>query len=125
MRKELTQSKLGQLQVLKGKLLLIKDKIMVIKDFTIETETVTPKKTFFNRHPKPYEIVYLTGIEIWGYNSEGKFWGTMDEDYCSLFIRIYNLYYLREQWEKLKESLALLDFEVVHKSKVKEEVEPK
>jgi hypothetical protein len=63
--------------------------------------------------------VYLTDIELWGYNTDDFFWGTFPEENISTFLYFYNLMRLRTNYEQfIKKPLMELGFEI---TKIKEE----
>jgi hypothetical protein len=120
MKHEISNETLNTLSSLKMKALLVESQLCLIQEYTIERLTEIPKKTWLNRHPEPKKKIYLTSIKIWSYNEEGKFLGTLDEEYCYHFILRFNLYYYRNKWVALKEALNALGYDIV-KAEKKEE----
>lgn len=67
------------------------------------------KKSFINQ-----ENIYLTDIELWGYNTVDFFWGTFNEDDISVFLYTYDLIRLRNNYEQfIKKPLQELGFEII------------
>jgi hypothetical protein len=112
MRQPISVETLNMLSSLKMKGLLFKDRLMLLQDYAIERVTETPKKSLFNRHPEPQEKIYLTGMKLWGYNEDGKFLGTINDDMCNHLILHYNFYDFRRKYEVLKESFNALGFDI-------------
>lgn len=94
-------------------MLLIEGRPTLIQDYTIERVKETPKKSWYNRHPEPKETIYLTGIKVWGYNEDGKFLGTLNEEHFYHVITIYDLYYYRKKWISVKEALNAFGFDII------------
>lgn len=117
MRHSITTNTLNMLSTLKMKALLIEGRFTLIENYTVERVVETPKKTWYNRHPEPKEIIYLTGIKVWGYNEDGKFLGTLDEDYFYHILTIYDLYYYRKKYVALKEALNALGYDILKMEK--------
>lgn len=109
---EISQSTKTQLGILKDKMLMRDGVLYKITDFEIETVTVTPEKTFFNRNPKPKTQLILKSIRILGYNSEGRFLGTFDEGACRRLVTWFDLYYFRNNWINFNEQLQAFGLEV-------------
>lgn len=123
MRHEISTETLNILSSLKMKALLVEGRLILIQEYSIERVTETAKKTWLNRHPEPKEIIYLTGIKVWGYNEDGKFLGTLNEEYVYHLILCYNLYYYRKKWVALKEALNALGYDIVKVEKKEESKE--
>lgn len=121
MRHEISIQTLNMLSSLKMKGLLYRERLLLIQDYTIERVTETPKKSLFNRHPEPFEVIYLTGMKLWGYNEDGKFLGTFNDGLCIHLIEYYNFYDMRKKYEILKEALNLLGFDILRIETLKTE----
>jgi len=119
MREKISPSTASMLDVLKNRLLLMDNHLMVIRDFIIEEGIETPKKSFFNRNPKPQTVLYLTRLNIQGYNDNGKFWGSYNDDDALHMIVWFDMYRFRNNWETVIESLKKLGFEITTKSNTK------
>jgi len=94
---------------LKNEKLLTDGVIFIIKDFTVVTETVEPKKTFFSRNPKPIEKHYVTDMELISYNPDLKFVGTYNEEFICTFLTLYDLIKLRHSWVAFEEQLNAIN----------------
>lgn len=113
MREVINQKILTTLKTLKNKLILDDyNTLYVIKDFKYVKEMSVPKKPIFGGEAVSKEKIILTEIKIIGYNGDGKFMGTFNEDWCTTFIATRNLYYYRNNWEKFKEQLKAFGFKV-------------
>jgi len=97
------------------KLFLFRKQILVISDFKTITETITPKRTLFNRHPEPKEVIILTNLTIMGYNPKGGFVGTFSDDWPLEFIEYaaYALDRYRLDWMSIKQQLKAFGFDIV------------
>ena len=115
MKKLLTPELKTELEVLKRKLLFVSriNAIFVIHDYKIETLTETKTTGFFKKKKEEIKTEYITSLELWTYNSKGKFLGVMNENATEDFIGWYNLYSLRQNFENLKEELAAFGYEIV------------
>ena len=109
---ELSQSAVSQLSVLKGKFLMRDNVLYKITDYKIEEVITTPKKSWYNKNPKPETKKILKNVRILGYNSEGRFLGTFDENGCRRLLNFFELYYLRNNWITLLEGLHAFGFEI-------------
>jgi hypothetical protein len=121
MREQISPSTATMLNVLKDKLLLMNDHLIVIRDFIIEEIIETPKKSFFNRNPQSQIVLYLTRLNIQGYNSDGRFWGSHNDDDALHMIVWFDMYRFRNNWELIIESLEKTGFEITIKGKTPKE----
>jgi len=86
-------------------------------------QALPPNTTVFKRrkHNKqaPKEKFYITKLEVNGYNADGKFVGTYNDEWCARIIGMqddehstFNIYKLRKAWEKMQEQIdALTQYE--------------
>jgi hypothetical protein len=108
---------LKELEYVKAKMLFVPKggKFVLLSSFETkeQTDCVIIKKWFKKSFVKQEYNVYLTDIKLWGYNTEGCFWGTFQEDSIYTFLYYYNLMQLRINYERsIKTPLKELGFEI-------------
>ena len=83
------------------------------------------------KHKKnaPKETYYITSLEVNGYNPDGKFVGTYNDDWCERIIAQQNddlsdfsVYKLRKAWEAMQEQIDALS---AYEKELKMEAEAK
>jgi hypothetical protein len=112
---EISKEKLEQLNDLKGKFLFIKDfsKFYFIGEFKYEKRDVVVNKRNFFRFLKSSVIeerIFITRINIFSFNDNYNFWGTLSDP--SIFLT-NDMYKLRNDYIKcIKTPLEKLGFEI-------------
>ena len=115
---EITAEQLSQLITVKMQMLALsstnKTHLMIITDFeTIEVE----KKHWYGTRKK----IMLTAIDLFGWNTEGKFWGLHDDEAIKKMFWLFDLYKLRQNYvDNIKLPIEALGFEIIKKSKEEE-----
>jgi hypothetical protein len=56
--------------------------------------------------------IYLTELSIIGYNTKGRFLGTLSDEAAFRLVYIYDLYYFRDNWLEFKEELKAFGLEL-------------
>ena len=130
-RIELQENTLSALLRLKGEWLLDGKDILIIREVQYvhvkptqeeiqeHEETLPPNTSVFKRrkHKKqaPKDKFYLTELEVNGYNFNGRFVGTYNEEFLQRLISRheddyynFNLYKLRKAWEQMQEQIDAL-----------------
>ena len=122
MKKKIDRNTLDMLGVLKRSMLMTSKGILFVVDYfkheTIEEE----EKSFFGLKKKVVKNIYLTDLTIIGYNTEGKFMGTLSDEQAWSLIYFYNLYTCRQNWVDFEEELKAFGFEL---TKIKQHGEVK
>ncbi|HAP01254.1 MAG TPA: hypothetical protein DCQ93_04940 [Bacteroidetes bacterium] len=116
---------LSELNYVKGKMLFVTSsaKFALLTSFEIKEQVdyTTVKKWFKKSFVKQEHNIYLTEIELWGYNTDGEFWGTFNEQNISTFLFFYSILKLRKNYERnIKLPLEKLGFEI---TKIKEDAQ--
>jgi hypothetical protein len=112
---EISKNKLEQLNDLKGKFLFIKElsRIYFIGEFKYEKRDVVINKTNFFGFRKSSVIeekIFITGINVFSFNYEYNFWGTLTDP--SIFLT-NDIYKLRNDYIKfIKTPLEKLGFDI-------------
>lgn len=119
---KISRELLKELEYVKGKMLFVYKgaKFVLLQSFETKEQTdyLTVKRWFRKSFAKQEYNVYLTDIELWGYNTDDCFWGTFPESNISTFLYLYNLMRLRTNYENfIKKPLRELGFEI---TKIKE-----
>ena len=109
---KISESTLESLEFSKKKILFLdKTGFIILSDFEIEWKT--EKKSFWKFANKIETNIYITSIEVWVYNHEKEFWGTIREQSLSNIVWMYDFRTLRKNYEdKIQKPLAFLDFEI-------------
>jgi hypothetical protein len=94
------------LRSLEGKMIMFygQGSVMFFTDLKIEVIPTTTGKGWFKT---TQNVTYLTGGKFYGYNTDGEFVGTYDEDNIRFTIHHYDLMKLRQRY---------LEFERGHKA---------
>ena len=108
---------LSKLEFVKTEMLFISNggRFIILKSFETEQreEEVIIKHIFSKNTINKINRLYITDIELWGYDSDNSYWGTFGESAISLFLFYYDLTTLRSNYEKMKkEPLKKLGFEI-------------
>ena len=115
MKMEISIGTKDALGALKNKLLLLHGHLYAISDFKIEEEIIPGKKTLLGNQKPDKKQLYLTDAKILSYNDQGRFMGALTEDATKKFIRFYNLYALRDDWENFQRQLEGFGMELKKK----------
>jgi hypothetical protein len=113
---KISRKLLKELECIKGKILFASNggKFALLSSFETkeQTDSLIIKK-WFQKSFINQENIYLTDIELWGYNTVYLFWGTFNEDDISAFLYTYDLIRLRNNYEQfIKKPLQELGFEI-------------
>lgn len=112
MRKEITEETSKLLNDLLNKIMVKNNNILVIKEYKTVVETITPRKTIFNRHPKPVDKLFLTSITMVAYNNKLNAIDVVDENYAYNTIISDDIYLYRGAWLSLYEQIKAFGFEL-------------
>lgn len=112
MKKEITKETLNLLSDLVNKIMVKNNNILVIKEYKTVVETITPRKTIFNRHPKPVDKLFLTSITMIAYNNKLNAIDVVTEDYAFNVINDDDIYLYRGTWLSLYEQIKAFGFEL-------------
>lgn len=129
MKFEVSQRTIRDLGNLKGRWLLRGNDVHIIKDFQYIVEKPEPeselentsvfKRKKFKKKIDAFDKFYLTSFKVEGYNTDLKFVGTYNEDYCERLIEAHDspyatldLFDLAGKWEHLNDQIiALREYE--------------
>lgn len=114
---EIDEGKLSSLEYTKNKMMFMNTNtgFLFLKSFEVERveETTTVKKWLRKPSTIQQTKIYLTSIELWGWNKDDRHWGTFTEDGVEWIITWYDLIKLRRQYEQtIKEPLEKLGFPI-------------
>lgn len=107
-----TQDELMIKQVLKKMLMKSDGRLFIIDEVSFEDLDVTKTTGFLKKTSTTIKKRFITGAKIYSYHTEGKFLGTLTDDSAEQFLRYYNFYELRKQYEDFKEMLKAFGFEI-------------
>lgn len=108
MKKKISKEMLSVLKEYENKLLLYNNQLLAISEFDYEIEEKKPH--FWSLKKK--SIIYLTHIELLGYNKKGDFLGYSKDEDCFHFLMFMHIPTLRRKWEDFKKQLAAFNLEV-------------
>jgi hypothetical protein len=109
---EIDENKLLQISNLKGKMLMKDNFLYRIDEYEVREETVTPEKTWLNKHPKPKKVLTLVWMSMRGYHPDGKFLGYMKEESVKHMLVWFDLFWFRNTWLNHVEALNAFGIEV-------------
>lgn len=104
MKIELVSNNASTLRALEGKPIMFYGQGMVIFFTDLKIEVIPETSGLF--YKTTHNVTYLTGGKFYGYNNDGDFVGTYDDEQINHFLR-YDLMALRRRY---------LDFEKAHKA---------
>lgn len=113
---------LNSLNRVKGQMLFDKHTgtLFYINDYKIEVRETVVKHLIGKDTIK--KKTYLTEIQLWGWNPQGQFWGTFDQDSISMLTWKYDLIYCRKNYiECIANAYNKLGYEV---TKIPKKEEP-
>jgi hypothetical protein len=121
---EISRKDLETLKHYKDNLLFLGSRLTMIGEITYEEKTVQKKVRtgLFSSKTVEENKIFLTGMELWGWQSQRKFWGLVDSEGAKLFVMMYNIDNLRENYiEKIREPLQALGVNFEVKAELKKE----
>lgn len=114
MRLKVTDSQINKIERNSKSILMSTERrIFVIDDYTVE-ECEEPKKTFLKKSKELVKNKYLTSAVVLGYNTEGKFLGSMNDQGVENFFMFTNFDKMRQRWLDFKEELKAFHLEIKH-----------
>jgi len=111
---EIQRYKFDELTKVHNKTLLFKDRLFFICNMKTRTHTYTVNRCL-GLWTQTIEVIHITEITMWGWNSEKKYWGTVDENGINFAIQIYNFIALREAFKNIKEALDRVNYNIVRR----------
>jgi len=105
------------------KMLMLGTKAFGIHSFKYVEEEVTTKATIF-RKAKTKKEFYITELVILGIHQPSNTMGEMTDTGVEHFVRLYDLYKLRQNWKDMLAQFEAFEFKVTKNEKPKEAEKP-